>query len=76
MDVMSSRSIHALIERYQKEGRGIIVSTHNMTEAQRLCGKVGIIDHGKIVGIGTVEQLEALTCQKDLESVFVQLVTE
>lgn len=76
LDVMSSRSIHALIERYQREGRGIIVSTHNMTEAQRLCGKVGIIDHGKIVGIGTVEQLEALTCQKDLESVFVQLVTE
>jgi len=76
LDVMSSRSIHALVERFQKEGRAIIVSTHNMTEAQKLCRRVGIIDHGRIVGIGTVEELEALTHQKDLESVFVQLVTD
>jgi len=76
LDVMSSRSIHALVERFQKEGRAIIVSTHNMTEAQKLCRRVGIIDHGRIVGIGTVEELEALTHQKDLENVFVQLVTD
>ena len=76
LDVMSSRSIHALVKRFQKEGRAIIVSTHNMTEAQKLCRRVGIIDHGRIVGIGTVEELEALTHQKDLESVFVQLVTD
>jgi ABC-type multidrug transport system ATPase subunit len=76
LDVMSSRSIHALVERFQKEGRAIMVSTHNMTEAQKLCRRVGIIDHGRIVGIGTVEELETLTHQKDLESVFVQLVTD
>jgi ABC-type multidrug transport system ATPase subunit len=76
LDVMSSRSIHALVERFRKEGRAIMVSTHNMAEAQKLCRRVGIIDHGRIVGIGTVEELEALTHQKDLESVFVQLVTD
>jgi ABC-type Na+ transport system ATPase subunit NatA len=47
-----------------------------MTEAQKLCNKIAIIDHARIVGMGTVEELQALTSQKDLESIFVQLVTE
>jgi sodium transport system ATP-binding protein len=76
LDVMSARSIHAFVERFRAEGKAIIISTHNMTEAQKLCNRVAIIDHGRIVGIGTVEELEARTHQKDLESIFVQLVTD
>jgi sodium transport system ATP-binding protein len=76
LDVMSARSIHAFVERFRKEGKAIMISTHNMTEAQKLCGRIAIIDHGRIVAIGTVEELEARTSQKDLESVFVQLVKD
>jgi sodium transport system ATP-binding protein len=76
LDVMSARSIHAFVEQFRKEGKAIIISTHNMTEAQKLCNRVAIIDHGRIVGIGTVEELEARTHQKDLEGIFVQLVTD
>jgi sodium transport system ATP-binding protein len=66
----------AFVERFRQEGKAIIISTHNMTEAQKLCNKIAIIDHARIVGMGTVEELQALTSQKDLESIFVQLVTE
>ncbi|MGB9022728.1 MAG: ABC transporter ATP-binding protein [Candidatus Bathyarchaeia archaeon] len=76
LDVMSARHIHAFVERFRQEGKAIIISTHNMTEAQKLCNKIAIIDHARIVGMGTVEELQALTSQKDLESIFVQLVTE
>jgi len=76
LDVMSARSIHAFVERFRREGKAIMISTHNMTEAQKLCNRIGIIDHGRIVGIGTMEELQTLTSQKDLESIFVQLVTE
>ena len=76
LDVMSARSIHAFVDRFRKEGKAILISTHNMTEAQKLCDRVAIIDHGRIVGVGTVAELEKKTSQKDLESVFVQLVTE
>jgi len=76
LDVMSARSIHAFVERFRREGKAIMISTHNMTEAQKLCNRIGIIDHGRIVGIGTMGELQALTSQKDLESIFVQLVTE
>jgi len=76
LDVMSARSIHAFVEQFRREGKAIMISTHNMTEAQKLCGRIAIIDHAKIVAIGTVEELQARTSQKDLENVFVQLVTD
>ena len=76
LDVMSARSIHAFVERFRKEGKAIMISTHNMTEAQKLCDRLAIIDHAKIVAVGTVAELQQKTSQKDLESIFVQLVTD
>jgi len=76
LDVMSARHIHAFVERFRREGKAIVISTHNMTEAQKLCSKIAIIDRAKVVGMGTVKELQALTSQKDLENIFVQLVTD
>jgi sodium transport system ATP-binding protein len=76
LDVMSARSIQGFVERFRKEGKAIMISTHNMTEAQKLCDRLAIIDHAKIVAVGTVAELQKKTSQKDLESIFVQLVTE
>jgi sodium transport system ATP-binding protein len=76
LDVMSARSIQDFVERFRKEGKTIMISTHNMTEAQKLCNRVAIIDHATIVAVGTVAELQRRTSQKDLESIFVQLVAE
>jgi sodium transport system ATP-binding protein len=76
LDVMSARSIQGFVERFRKEGKAIMISTHNMTEAQKLCDRLAIIDHAQIVAVGTVAELQKKTSQKDLESIFVQLVTE
>jgi sodium transport system ATP-binding protein len=76
LDVMSARSIHGFVERFRKEGKAIMISTHNMTEAQKLCERIAIIDHARIVAAGTVAELQKKTSQKDLESIFVQLVTD
>lgn len=76
LDVMSARSIQGFVERFRKEGKAIMISTHNMMEAQKLCDRVAIIDHARIVAAGTVAELQKRTSQKDLESIFVQLVTE
>jgi sodium transport system ATP-binding protein len=76
LDVMSARSIHAFVERFRREGKAIMISTHNMTEAQKLCGRVAIIDRARIAAIGTVQELQARTHLIDLENIFVQLVTD
>ena len=74
LDVMSAREIRKLITEEATRGKTVILSTHNMWEAQQLCREVAIINKGKIASQGTIETLEKLTRQKDLESVFVELV--
>jgi sodium transport system ATP-binding protein len=76
LDVMSARSIHGFVDRFRKEGKAIMISTHNMTEAQKLCDRIAIIDHARIVAAGTVAELQKKTSQRDLEGIFVQLVTD
>ena len=76
LDVMSARSIHGFVERFRSQGKTIMISTHNMTEAQKICNRIAIIDHARVVASGTVEELQAKTSQRDLENIFVQLVTD
>jgi ABC-2 type transport system ATP-binding protein len=51
--------IFETIEDMKKQGRTIIYTTHYMEEAQRLCERVAIMDHGKILDMDTVENLIA-----------------
>jgi len=44
-----------------------------MEEAQELCGRVGIMDHGKLIALGSPEQLMDKFQAKDLEEVFIEL---
>ncbi|MFQ5453125.1 MAG: ABC transporter ATP-binding protein [Candidatus Zixiibacteriota bacterium] len=57
VDPQSRNLIFENIESLKKEGRTIIYTTHYMEEAQRLCDRVAIIDHGRILALDTVERL-------------------
>jgi ABC-2 type transport system ATP-binding protein len=46
-----------MIEKLRGEGMSIIYTTHYMEEAERLCDRVAIIDHGRIVALGTKDEL-------------------
>jgi ABC-2 type transport system ATP-binding protein len=59
VDPQSRNLIFETIEDMSKQGRTIIYTTHYMEEAQRLCDKVAIIDHGKILDMDSVENLIA-----------------
>jgi len=59
VDPQSRNLIFDTIENMSKQGRTIIYTTHYMEEAQRLCDKVAIIDHGKILEMDSVENLIA-----------------
>lgn len=74
LDVMSAREIRKLIVNESSRGKTIVLSTHNMWEAQQLCREVAIINKGKIVSQGTVETLEKLTHEEGLEDVFIHLI--
>ena len=53
VDPQSRNEIFDSIEALQREGTTIIYTTHYMEEAERLCDRVAIIDHGKLLALGT-----------------------
>jgi len=57
VDPQSRNAIFDSIEKLHRGGRTIVYTTHYMEEAERLCDRVGIIDHGKLLALGTVEDL-------------------
>jgi ABC-2 type transport system ATP-binding protein len=59
VDPQSRNSIFDSIEALHREGRTIIYTTHYMEEAARLCERVAIIDHGRLLALGTVDELIA-----------------
>ncbi|HVW22706.1 MAG TPA: ABC transporter ATP-binding protein [Opitutaceae bacterium] len=57
VDPQSRNAIFDLLGRIQREGTTVVYSTHYMEEAARLCSRIAIIDHGRILALGTVDQL-------------------
>ncbi len=57
VDPQSRNHIFAMIEKLRDEGMSIIYTTHYMEEAERLCDRIAIIDHGKIIAAGTNAEL-------------------
>ena len=59
LDPQSRESIWDLIENLKSSGKTIFLTTHYMEEAQRLCDRVAIVDHGQIIELGTPTDLIA-----------------
>lgn len=59
LDPQARRHLWDLVDNLKKAGRTIILTTHYMDEAERLCDRVAIMDHGKIIALGTPQQLIA-----------------
>jgi len=59
LDPQARRQLWDLIERFKLAGRTILLTTHYMDEAERLCERVAIMDHGKTIALGTPRELIA-----------------
>jgi len=59
LDPQSRRQLWELIERFRAGGRSILLTTHYMEEAERLCDRVAIMDHGRMIAQGTPRELIA-----------------
>jgi ABC-2 type transport system ATP-binding protein len=66
LDPQARRHLWDLVDELKKSGRTIILTTHYMDEAQRLCDRVGIMDHGKVIALGTPQQLIATLGGEDI----------
>ena len=59
LDPQSRRQLWTLLERFRHEGGTILLTTHYMDEAQTLCDRVAIVDHGRVIALGTPRDLIA-----------------
>jgi ABC-2 type transport system ATP-binding protein len=78
LDARSSKILKELVTFHAKRGGAVIFSTHIMEIAERLCTRVGIIDKGKLVGEGTVDDLRKLvkSAEGSLEDIFLKVTDQ
>jgi len=59
LDPQVRREIYDIIEELKREKKTIVMTTHYIEEAERLCDRVAIVDHGKVVALGTPRELKS-----------------
>lgn len=77
LDPKSALILKNMMKEHAKEGNTVFFSTHVLEIAEKLCDKVAIIDHGKIVFFGTLEELKKQYHKKDdLEKLFMEVIED
>ena len=71
LDIVTAQTVMEFIESCRSQGKTLIFSTHIMSEVERLCDRIGVIHGGKLVALGTQEELRE---GRPLETAFLSLV--
>jgi len=74
LDIMTARTIIEFIRECRQRGKTVIFSTHVMSEVEKLCDVIGIIQNGKLLAEGPLPDLRQKYSEHDLEEIFVKVV--
>src|SRR3974390_305306 len=58
LDPQVRREIYDIVEELKKEKKTVLITTHYIEEAEKLCDRVAIVDHGKVIALGTPRELK------------------
>jgi len=64
LDAQVRREIYDVVEELRREKKTIVLTTHYIEEAERLCDRVAIVDHGKVIALGTPRELKQASADK------------
>ncbi len=76
LDVQGHREVKKLFRELAAAGRTVIFTTHTLAAAEEIAGRIAVIDHGRLIALGTMAELRASTHQADtatLEDLFLHL---
>ena len=76
LDPVSTRTLKDLLREHAAAGGGVLVSTHLLDVAERLCDRVVILRAGRVVAQGTLDELRGARGERSLEDVFLELGRE
>lgn len=73
LDVLGSQAVAEYIELLRREGKAVILCTHRLDEAERLCDRFGLMNRGEIVAEGTLAELRTRTGRETLVEMFLDV---
>jgi ABC-2 type transport system ATP-binding protein len=75
LDPQSTRLVKDLMKQYANMGNTVFISTHTLSLAEELCDQIGIINDGKLVACGTLDELKKFAASEgeNLESLFLKI---
>ncbi|HUT27540.1 MAG TPA: ABC transporter ATP-binding protein [Methanomassiliicoccales archaeon] len=76
LDVINAQEIRRTVKTYASQGTTMLLSSHNMLEVELLCDRIALINDGEIVAEGTPDELKERYGAKNIEEVFVKVVSE
>ena len=74
LDPTAAYELKQMMIEHAKKGNAVLFSTHVLEVAEKLCDRIMIINHGKNLYQGTVEELTEKHPGKDLEAIFIEMV--
>ena len=76
LDVVGSRTVFQFIDLLRQRGKAILLSTHRLDEAERVCDRFGLLHQGKIRYEGTLQRLQESTGRQHLVDMFIDLIDQ
>jgi sodium transport system ATP-binding protein len=74
LDILGSQIVAEFVSHVRKEGKAVILTTHRLDEAERLCDRFGLLHRGRLVSTGTLAELREQTGCAGLVEMFIRLV--
>ena len=73
LDIRGSRIIYDFVDRLRMEGKAVIICTHHLDDAERLCTRFGLMDGGRLIREGTLAELQEALGADHLVEMFLKL---
>ena len=75
VDPLGSAAIAEIIRELKRRGKTVLVSSHLLAQIEGLCDRVAIMNRGRILAQGSIEELSTIHQEDDLEELFYQLIS-
>lgn len=76
LDVLGAAAMIDFVAEMRERGKTVIFSTHILSEAERLCDRIGILNNGRLHAVGSLDELRRRTGEDYLDQIFMSLVRE
>ncbi|WP_019787130.1 ATP-binding cassette domain-containing protein, partial [Streptococcus sobrinus] len=73
LDPQASFDLKEMMKQHAQAGNTVLFSTHVLQVAEQLCDRIGILKQGKLIFVGTLEELKANYPEKDLETIYLEM---